>query len=507
MSKLFRHYWLPGLIILLLAVAYFLLRLPNLTLQPIFADEAIYVRWAQIMKSEPTLRFISLSDGKTPLFMWLMIPMFKIFKDPLLAGRLLSVMAGFATFLGVMVLGWRFFNQRVGLLAGLFVVVTPYVLFFDRMALVDSMLAACGIWIIVMALFLAAKPSFREATVLGYLMGAALLVKTPAMFNFLSLPTTILFPGLFGAKDKYKLLKLLGGWVLAMIMALGIYNILRLGPGFDSLSSRNQDYIHPLSRLFEYPIDPLLPHFRDLMDWFPNMFTSPIFSLALLGVLLAFMTRNRVAMILVLWIVLPLVIKGEFLKTFTARYVLESVAPMLVLAAFAADLLLKRFFVKRQLLGLGLMLLFSLPLALRYDYLLAHKPDQAPLPREERRGYFEDWTAGYGLPAIAQYLTEQAAAKPIVVGTEGFFGTLPDGLWIYLDKTPNITIKGSGPIVSDELFQAAKDHPTFFVANRSRYNKIQQGVELVKEFPKAVGPEIPADAMLLFKVSAVPPQP
>ena len=47
----------------LIIVIYFLLRLPNLTLQPIFADEAIYVRWAQIAKAEPTLRFISLQDG------------------------------------------------------------------------------------------------------------------------------------------------------------------------------------------------------------------------------------------------------------------------------------------------------------------------------------------------------------------------------------------------------------------------------------------------------------
>ena len=82
-------------ILLILSVLYLILRLPNLTLQPIFADEAIYIRWAQVMRAESTLRFLPLSDGKTPFFMWAMIPLFKFFHDPLLAGRFLSVISGF----------------------------------------------------------------------------------------------------------------------------------------------------------------------------------------------------------------------------------------------------------------------------------------------------------------------------------------------------------------------------------------------------------------------------
>src|SRR3989344_3182848 len=89
------------LLLLIILAAYLVLRIPNLTLQPIFADEAIYIRWAQVMKSEPTLRFLPLSDGKTPLFMWTMMPLFKVFEDPLFAGRFLSVMSGLVTLLGV----------------------------------------------------------------------------------------------------------------------------------------------------------------------------------------------------------------------------------------------------------------------------------------------------------------------------------------------------------------------------------------------------------------------
>lgn len=166
----------------LLGVIYFVIRLPHLTYQPIFADEAIYIRWAQVMRAEPTLRFVSLMDGKTPLFMWVMIPFFKLFADPLLAGRILSVLAGFFTVLGGLFIGWMLFNRRVGLWSAFLIVITPFFVFFDRMALVDSMLCAFSIWSIGIALLLIKKPRWDLAMILGYLMGGALLTKTPAFF-------------------------------------------------------------------------------------------------------------------------------------------------------------------------------------------------------------------------------------------------------------------------------------------------------------------------------------
>ena len=51
----------------IILVFYFLSRLINLNSLPVFGDEAIYVRWAQIIKSVDTLRFIPLTDGKQPL--------------------------------------------------------------------------------------------------------------------------------------------------------------------------------------------------------------------------------------------------------------------------------------------------------------------------------------------------------------------------------------------------------------------------------------------------------
>src|SRR3989344_360374 len=167
----------------MIIILYFSLRLPNLTLQPIFADEAIYIRWAQVMRAEPTLRFLPVSDGKTPLFMWSLIPLLKIFEDPLFAGRFLSVLSGFVTLAGVFALSWLVFGKRSAFWAALIYAIVPYTVFFDSMALVDSMLAAFTIWSIFFSVWLLKSQRLDLSMILGFLLGGAMLTKTPAIVN------------------------------------------------------------------------------------------------------------------------------------------------------------------------------------------------------------------------------------------------------------------------------------------------------------------------------------
>src|SRR3989344_2638652 len=106
--KIYRMEFMIGTGIFVLA---FFLRLYNLTILPIFGDEAIYIRWAQVMRAEPGLRFVPLSDGKQPLFMWVVIPFFKIIHDPLFASRLFSVFSGMGTLVGIFILSYILFRS------------------------------------------------------------------------------------------------------------------------------------------------------------------------------------------------------------------------------------------------------------------------------------------------------------------------------------------------------------------------------------------------------------
>ncbi len=494
--KLILKHKVEILIILSLISVYFILRLPNLTLQPIFADEAIYIRWAQVMRAEPTLRFLPVSDGKTPLFMWTLMPLLKFIPDPLLAGRLLSVLVGFLTLLGVYFLSKKVFGIQAAFWAALLYVITPYTVFFDRMALVDSMLAGFTIWIIYFAIWLIKKTRLDIAMILGYLIGGGILTKTPGMINLLLLPITLIA---VKWRRKYPILKVVMFWTVTIFVALVMYNILRLGPQFQILSSRNTDYVFSPLELVGRPLDPFIPHMRDLSDWFPKLFTWPILFCIAIGILYTLIKTNRLGLIILLWAVVPLLVQSAFLKTFTARYLLSSIPPLLIIGGFGITNLLPKFSAFNRFSYL-LMLIVVLPLALNFDFLLLTDPQKAPLPRAERIGYFEEWTAGYGFFEIASFLKDQRRLGKVVVGTEGSFGTLPDGLQIYLDKE-DIAVIGSTGSISAQIKGSAKDNLTFFVGNKLRLENGIDGVEIIKEYPKAKPPKNgKQDAIVLFKV-------
>lgn len=485
---------------LILAVAYFVIRLPNLTLQPIFADEAIYIRWAQVMKSEPTLRFLPLSDGKTPLFMWLMIPFFKVFKDPLLAGRFLSITSGFFTLLGVFFLTKKVFNLKSAFWAVLFYVITPYIVFFDRMALVDSMLSAFTIWIIYFALWLVQNPRLDLAMILGYLMGGAILTKTPGLINILILPLSAI---VLKRENRNSFLGLVLFWGVAIVIALVMYNALRLGPEFNKLSSRNADYVFSPYELKGRLLDPFIPHFHDISDWFPKLLTIPTLLFIGIGIFYSFRKLNSRALVILIWVFIPVLVSMAFLKTFTARYLLASIPPSLIFAGFGLVSLIGRIKMK-NLVKILLALVIILPLSLKFDYQLLTNPPPDSLPKAERRGYFEDWTAGYGFKEIASYLIEQKKNGSVVVGTDGFFGTLPDGLHIYLDKA-NIAVVGSSATISAQLRDSAKEHLTFFVMNKKRLvgGFSEKDAKLIKEYLKAKSLDNSfQDGILFYKVLA-----
>lgn len=495
------------LIFVVISVFYFAIRLPNLTYQPVFADEAIYIRWAQVMKSEPTLRFLPVSDGKTPLFMWAMMPVFKVIADPLQAGRTLAVVSGFGTLLGVFLLGLVFFNRRIALFSAFLVAVTPFIIFFDRMALVDTMLSAFVIWSIFLALLLVKYPRFDLAMVLGYFLGGGLLTKTPGMFNVVTVPLAALTMSFKPARRVGRVLKLGGFFIISILIGLGIYNILRLGPGFTNLNSRNSDYVRNPMDLLNNPLDPFLPHLGDVMGWWQLFFGYPLIFFILAGVVFAILKRNRYMLTILLIALIPTIIQMCLLRTFTARYFLFTIPPLLLTAAFGIDAILEKY--RRQhLLTAGIILVLLIWPAV-FMQKLYFDIENAPLPRNERRGYLEDWTAGYGLREIANFLNNESTKGMIVVGTEGSFGTLPDGLQIYFDKNTAVAFKPGKASLSEDLIGEASKSATYYVANKSRFRGELGKVELISEYPKANprDSQYEQDAMLLFKVLPAPPSP
>ena len=499
MNKIFKEWgWviLAGAAVLMLGL---ILRLYHLTLLPVFVDEAIYIRWAQVMRAESTLRFLPLSDGKQPLYMWLVIPFLKFVSDPLFAGRIVSVLSGMGTLVAIFLLSYQLFkSEKAALISSLLYAVSPYAVFFDRMALADSLLSMFGVWILLLGTYAVRKLRLDFAMLTGFALGGALLTKSPALFFAILFPSVwLLSKSPKGKKNiTIHLIKLIFLSFIAYIIGYGLYNILRLGPNFHMIGLRNQDYIFPVSHLWTNFKDPFVSHLKESFGWIWAMGPSLALPMAVMGILYGLIKRRfKETLVLSGWFLFPILVQSEFAKVFTARYIFFSLPYLFVLAGmvflFESRLL-------RKIAIFAIILLFVL--AVKFDYSLLTKPERANLPGGERSGYLEEWTAGQGIKEIADYLRTEEMKNPgtkIVVGTEGYFGTLPDGLQIYLNDVPEIIIIGVG-IDIRETPQSLKEslkagNKTYLVINKSRFKgdaKIQ-GLSLIAEFPK---PPRPLDA-------------
>lgn len=510
MKKFFKEWKftiLGGFLILILGLA---LRLYNLTQLPVFVDEAIYVRWAQVMRAEPTLRFLPLSDGKQPLFMWLIIPFLKVFADPLFAGRFTSIISGTGTLLGIFFLSnYLFKSKKIALVASLFYALSPFSVFFDRMALVDSLLTMFGVWTFFLGLLAAKTLRLDFAMLAGFSLGGGLLTKSPAVFYVLLLPLTWFF-----SRGRH-LLKLFFLFGVSLLIGYAMYNILRLGPNFNMIAFRNGDYLYAYSHILKQPLDPLLGHLEGILSYFIMLAPFGLLLLAVVGFLTNISIKNnsKKVLVILMWAVLPILAVAEYSKGVTARYILFTLP---FIAILAASSILTKSGLMRKVILIGFMVFVGQSIFTNWKFLT--DIERAPLPQGERSGYLEEWTAGTGIAEVGEFLIDENSQNPgktMVVGTEGYFGTLPDGLQIYLNDYPNIIVIGVGiPIasVNNSLIESKKaGNKTYLVVNSTRFagNSEKLGLTLIAAYPKAfrkVGSREynlygPQEVLYLFEVS------
>ncbi len=469
-----------SLIFVFICILFLLSRLWNLNSMPVFGDEAIYIRWAQIIKSVDTLRFIPLTDGKQPLFMWTNAVTLRFVADPLIAGRIISVFSG----LGSLIILYLISNSFLPSLIYLFL---PFAFFFDRLATADSLLSFFGIFSLYLSLKLAKYPCFDLSMLLGVVLGLAWLTKSPAVyFIVLSLLTFIIF--------NPQNIKKLYFPLLSVFIAFIIYNILRLGPAFSQIALRNKDYIWPLSEILKHPLDPLIPHLKDTFNIYKYYLSIPL----LLSPFLYFILKKKYKfdstfLIYFAWFLLPLIANSAMAKVFTARYILFVLYPMiLIFSYFLKPLFNKKYFY--------FLLILFIPNLWRI-YQISFKPYNLKLPPTET-GYIVNWTSGWGIKDVSEYLISRSKEVNVIVGTEGYFGTLPDGLQIYTNQLPQLTVFGVGINIEKipEKLIDAKNYgdEVYLLFNASRLKLSSADINtltLVKSTPKPDG-----DALLLYRL-------
>jgi len=364
------------------------------------------------------------------------------------------------------------------------------------MALADTLLSFFGVLCLFLVLLLSKFPRLDLSLILGFALGLAWLTKSPAIyFVVLSLATFIFL--------NWRQPKLFVLPIISAIIGFFIYNILRLGPQFQMIALRNKDYIWTIRDILKHPLDPLKPHLINTFEIYRYYLSIPLILFTVLSFVLFVKNKktdikNKKYLILLAWWILPLIANCIFAKVFTARYILFTIPPLLVLIS----IFLFNFFKKIPSNFLKTILLIAIFISnLVFMFKLSTNPFTQKLPSSEH-GYLADWTSGWGIEIAYDYLYQRSLVSNVIVGTEGAFGTLPDGLQIYANRLSHFTIIGVGLGFSQlpANLVDAKNHgdEVYLLINKSRLKLDTIELNKLKLINSYSKPE--NDQLLLFQL-------
>lgn len=392
----------------LLIILYFLIRLPNLTLLPIFTDETNYLDWGWRAIHAPGHLWYSLYDAKPPLVMWLFGLFQSLISDPLLAGRLVSVLFGLATLLGLYFVAKKYFSVSVALLTSVFYLLSPLFHLYDRQALMESALTAVFVWLIYF---------FDHPLISGLLLGLGLLIKPTALLFFAPFlvirSLSLLKSPNFGRAFLYSLISIL----LSLIIILPML----AQPIWQKTSSLTGQYL-------QFPSPVFLSNFvttADILFWQLTPFVT-------LAILIGLYQFRRTHWLLAVWVFLPLLLQILTGKFLIHRYLAPFLPPLLL---FAAAVLRRPLTITVTLLvPLALVLLQTLnPPA--YFHLLSRFT-----PNSYIGGYVTAEPSGYNFLQAKRYFSDLTQQGPFTLGVGLFSGNPEAAFIVYFRNHPQITV-------------------------------------------------------------------
>ncbi len=484
-----------GLLVLCLA-----LRTAQLLAWPIFVDESLYIRAAQLMDPHvPATLFTPESaelGGDPPLFAWLTAPLLHLLADPLLAARLTSALIGTVGLLWTWATARTLWGPRAALLAGLLYALCPFLLFYHRMALLDGLVATCGAGALYYAVRLARRGRAFDAGALGLCLAAGLLTKILAA-SLLLLPLLAVVAA--RPRDRRSVAR---GAVAAAVLGGAPYACLALWP-YD-----NTPYsfvFHGHLQVNGGVVGLLSVIGGQGASWAEALWlylTPPILLLAALG--LWALRRERMALLLGAWALLgslPVVALPN--RLFVPRYFLYIAVPIVVLAArglllladgVRAHLTMTR---PRPLLLSGTVAvgLIVLP-AIVADATMIATPTRTLLLPADRFQYVTGWPSGYMLAPVVNLLRDRARHGPITVVSEPSNPPL-DMLRIALVNDRSITLAVTGAAdprtLRAFLRQASRD-------GGGKAGQLYLIMHYTSDWPPPVAPD---GAMLLVNTGAL----
>ena len=318
--------------------AYLLLRLTLLWRFPPHYDESLFAFWAWVGYEDPAQRWLPLADGQNPMQEWLGMGLIALGIEPLTSLRLLSLLAGLVAMATVAWLARGLAGKEAALAAAAIWVVLPFSLVYGVVGVADPIIAALAALAMALQMSLARRPRLDLAIVLGLVFGVGILVKLTMMSAVWLLPLGALLFDWRRERLGARLVRWLGCLALAGLIALALYQVLRLSPLWPELADARDAALarHGLGTFLDDPGYWIERNWAQYRLAFRGYLTVPVIAASAVGLALMMRRSWRVGLYVLGWIAVPVAGLAALASEPFLRWLLVVVPPIVVLGGVGA---------------------------------------------------------------------------------------------------------------------------------------------------------------------------
>lgn len=485
-NRLLRFYNFGIVIILFFLIT----RLINLDKLPIFNDEAIYLDWGWKEIHYKGELYFSLFDGKQPMLMWVFGIFQNVFKDPLIAGRAVSVITGFITLIGIYLISRKIFNPRIAYLSSLLYILIPIFIFFDRQALMESAMCAIGVWLLYILMLSISNPRIVYGILSGTLIGIGLFVKSNAFLFFVAFLITSLYAIFKSNNSKFKF-KFVISEMFGLFIAFVILHPLTSQRDFGKIIEMNSRYAYSLSEILGNFQQILLTNLRstsEILLWYLN----PIFLiLIILGLLFLVKDKIKYADYLIIWIISTLSVFLLFTKNPSPRYIVSLLPLFTLFIGFGINKLWETNKKYGALPAIGLYMTIYLAYTLvispiSYFYIMGKLT-----PNHSIQEYVQGWTSGYGVKNAYELVARFSEKEQVKVVVRSDSGNPESAIFAYTNGNENIITSylDFDCNNSKAVFWREEKLPAYFITRGLQFEGREKCLKEIKKFYKPYGNE------------------
>ncbi len=438
-------------VFLVIVFVFLVTRLWNIDRLDVVHDECMYLSWTGAIADDWGRAFLPQIDGKTPLYYWIAALWPGLWDNPLVACRQVSAFSGLAAVAAVYALGRRFFDKRTGLLAAFLYTFSPYPLFLERMALVDALLSAIGLWTLwsVLSLLRLAIPFRKGALLTALLAAAGYLTKPPALLWGVSIAAVALIL----ARDPKTPLSFRKRALVVAASAAGLVGgiLLCLSADLDGVySKRDRIFVHtPFQGHYWMTVKEILG--LPFATWGDNAVRIASYLAAYLpwtfwvpltvGCIGSGLAGGAIG----LWFAVPALVVGVVLNDPHSRFLLFAAAPLVILAARGIAMLSWRFPVGAGTLEVPskaawfLSAFVSIP-GIVFAWDLATEPHRAGWIEQDRTEYITGELAGNGLGEAVAFIEKEAQEGPLDLFVYHLWGVPSDLAQAHFRHSPSVRV-------------------------------------------------------------------